>query len=408
MKNIQGSFIVGYVTVLVIGDKPELFFQACIDRGIPVWDVKKTDEQTCTGNVHLKHLTVIRTIKRETNYKLKFIDKKGYPFLIRRFIRRKEIVIASILSLMLILYLSNILWKINVDGVSKEVEEKISSQLMDYGVRPGKLLINIDQPGIIQQKLLHDIPELLWIGVHKKGTTYQLEGVEKTIVKKKEKVGPRHLVAEKKGIIKSMYVKKGMAMVDVHDVVNKGDILVSGTMPTSSTDNEEKDKDEEERTGTHIAADGEVTAYTWYEVNVNVPLDMNHEQLTGNQISKYFLQFNKINLPVWGFNKVQYDHTYTETNEQPIYLFSWKTPVSWTKVNIFEKDIYNQNRTKDEAIEVGKKQAIEELKLQLGPKAKIISEKILHERVENGKVYLNLYITVEEDIAIAEPITQGD
>jgi similar to stage IV sporulation protein len=54
MKQIQGSFITGYVTILVKGHSPELFFQQCVKRGILVWEVKKQSETTCQGNIKLR------------------------------------------------------------------------------------------------------------------------------------------------------------------------------------------------------------------------------------------------------------------------------------------------------------------------------------------------------------------
>ena len=71
-----------------------------------------------------------------------------------------------------------------------------------------------------------------------------------------------------------------------------------------------------------------------------------------------------------------------------------------------EKKKHTLNRNKEEAIQIGKEQAEKELQIQLGPKAKILSEKILHEIMEHDKVILTLYISVEEDIAQARSITQ--
>lgn len=49
-------------------------------------------------------------------------------------------------------------------------------------------------------------------------------------------------------------------------------------------------------------------------------------------------------------------------------------------------------------------QARSELLLKLGKDAKIMSEKVLHERMENGKVKMNIIFTVEENIARVQPI----
>src|SRR5690625_6228537 len=97
------------------------------------------------------------------------------------------------------------------------MEQKIQKQLQSYGITRGTFTFSMDASGIIQQNLTEDIPELLWVGVEKKGATFEIEGIEKTVVSQEEKKGPRDLVATKKGIIKDIYVSKGLPKVKVKD-----------------------------------------------------------------------------------------------------------------------------------------------------------------------------------------------
>lgn len=407
MKHIQTSYLTGYVTILVEGPQPELFFQACIEEGIVIWNIKKVTDQTCEGNIKNKDIKVIKKVRRKTKYKIKFINKKGYPFLYKQLIKRKEIILSILLSFMLILFLANTLWKVTITGVSKEMEEKINEQLMNYGVHAGSLIFLLDSPNTIQQKLTNDLPELLWVGVHKKGTTFYLEGVEKTIVKKEEIIEPRHLVATKKGVIKSIFVSEGFPMVSVNDFVEAGDILVSGIIHNENVSSEQDDE-ESGRLTKKVAAQARITAQTWYNISISIPLKIKQELLTGNQVKKSYLKWGKVQLPIWGFKTPKYENVKQETHTKPLYLLKWKLPISKVETSLSEKVDYERVQTKDEAIENGIKQAKHDLLIKLGPEAKIISEKILHETIENGKVNLTLYITVEEDIIKAEPLPQGD
>src|SRR5690625_3926195 len=265
MKHIQGAFVTGYVTVLIKGQSPEMFFQACINQGIPVWNVTKTSDHKCEGNVRLRDIKWIKQIRRDMNYKLSFYRKRGYPFLLERFIRKKEAVIAFIASLLLILFLSNILWEVKITGVSTDIEAKINEALKDYDIRPGKWAFSIESPRVIQQKLVKDVPELLWVGVHKKGTTFVLEGVEKVIVEEEEDPGPRHLVATKNGVIDNMYISKGLPKINVNDYVQAGDVLVSGDI-TDDLEDDDESEEKDRKTSDIVAAEGEVIARTWYEL----------------------------------------------------------------------------------------------------------------------------------------------
>src|SRR5699024_11922328 len=96
MKINQGAFINEHITVVVKGNTPELFFQACMKHKIPVWNIKKIGKDTCEGNIKLQYVKYIKKIKKETDYKISFINKKGYPFLFKCFIQKKELHITLI------------------------------------------------------------------------------------------------------------------------------------------------------------------------------------------------------------------------------------------------------------------------------------------------------------------------
>lgn len=412
MKQIQGSYIKGYVTIIVKGHLPELFFQQCVNHGISVWNVKREGKSSCSGNIKLSDIPQVKQLRREGDYKISFDKRRGYPFIFSRFVSRKEFVLSFFMSVLLILFMSNIIWKVEITGeLPKEIEEKISKQLNEYGIHPGAFLFTIDAPGKIQQRLIDDIPELLWVGVHQKGTTYQLEGVEKIVVKKDEVQGPRNLVATKKGVIKQMYVSNGLPKVRVNDYVKPGQILVSGTLnenANESSNQEEPNDKKEKQKPILVAADGEIIASTWYEVDVTIPLKKDYELLTGNQEKRYFVGINKFKLPIWGFGSPEFEAIHYDNKETSLNFFKWKLPIKIIETTLSEKQYQELERTKEEAVKDGIKQAKEELQLQLGPDVKITSEKVLHESLENGKVKLYLHITVEENIARAQPINQGD
>lgn len=404
MQPIQGKFISGYVKVTVKGRFPELFFQKCVRQQIPIWNMKKISEYECEGYVKLKDISLIRKLKRKTDYTINFSEKRGIPFIKSRLLKRKEVVISFFICICLIIFLSNVIWKIEVTGVPQEVENKIQKQLNSYGIHKGAWTMAIASPKKLQQELLNDVPELLWIGVKKKGTSLHFEGVEKEIVEIEKVYGPRHLIATKKGIIKKMYVSKGVPKKQVNDLVKKGDILVSGELADDLEElDEDKDKDNKKK-GQTVAATGEITAQTWYETEVTIPLEATYETVTGNQEKSYALKIKDFKLPFWGIKEPDFKAVQRETEEKDIYFFKWQLPIKFMDTTVLEKKYNKQERTKEEAIEYGIKQAKKELELKLGSSAKILTDKILHERMENGKVILRLYITVEEDIVSTKAI----
>ncbi|MGM8213522.1 sporulation protein YqfD [Virgibacillus sp. W0430] len=402
MKHIQGTKLTGYVTISVSGKHPEHFFQRLINKGIPAWDIQKVSKTSCKGKVSLKYVSDIKRIRRQTKYKISFIEKKGLPFFVQKKIKRKEIVFALLICVLLLFLLSNIIWDVKITGVTTDVEEKIYKELNTYGIHRGALTFGMASSKTLQQQLLNDVPDLLWIGVHKKGTTLFLEGVEKEIVEKKETHAPQHLVAAKDGVIQRMYISNGQARVKINDYVKQGDLLVSGIIES----NKEENDNEKQQKQVVVAAEGEVIANTWYEVNVTVPLIKRFERLTGNYKTKKTIKFGRIQFPYWKIRPPEYARIYEEGKEKHLYFLKWKLPFTFIDITYHEKVLEKSERTKEDAIEIAIRQAKNELMLELGPKAQFISEKVLHEAIENGKVKVKLYISALENVAIEQQINQ--
>src|SRR5699024_3914008 len=186
--------------------------------------------EECIGNIKLEDREQIEEMIELSSYTMVTGRKKGLPFLLKRLLKRRELYFSVVASVLFIVCLSNVIWKVEISGIPKDLEEKISEQLTNYGIHAGVWAFTLDSPGTIQQKLVQDIPELLWVGVHKQGTTIFLEAVEKKAIEEEEIPGPRHIIATKKGIISKVYVAKGVPQVRIHDYVEPGDVLVSGIL----------------------------------------------------------------------------------------------------------------------------------------------------------------------------------
>src|SRR5699024_12094881 len=95
----------------------DLFVKLCNDEDIQTWDIKKISKNECQGKVRLTDIRDVRKLHRNTDYKVSFLDRKGYPFIWRRFLRKKEVVISIVFVFLFIFFLSNIIWKVDIKGV---------------------------------------------------------------------------------------------------------------------------------------------------------------------------------------------------------------------------------------------------------------------------------------------------
>ncbi|MFB1050777.1 sporulation protein YqfD [Paraliobacillus sp. JSM ZJ581] len=406
MNKIQATWLQGYVQLKIVGYHPELFFDLCVRHHINAWNIKKIDQTTCTGNIYIKDIKKMRRLRKQTRFKVYFIKKNGLPFLFKQTTNNLPLILGLTASFFLVLFLSNMVWSIDVQGVRPELEKQIRITLNENGVYKGKLKFSIRSVTEMQQLLLDEIPELLWIGVKENGTTYALEGVEKTQISEKEDASPRHIVAAKNGVITDMYVSKGRPMVSVNDYVNKGDILVAGTLSEEEV-KKEKNKDQKKRHN-QIAATAEIYASTWYESNVTIPIEADYHVLTGETANKYYFNVANFSIPIWGFFEEEYTDQQVEIEKRSIHFFQWKLPIHIIKKEVYEREHVQEKRTKEEVKKIGIEQAKKNLQQQLGSDAEIKKEKILHETAESGKVKLRLYFTVRENIAKIQDLSQGD
>ncbi|MBB6454314.1 hypothetical protein HNQ94_002789 [Salirhabdus euzebyi] len=409
MKFKQGLFFKGYITFYVEGKRPEIFLNKCLAENIPIWDIRRIKSDKCEAKVHLKHLRDVKKIRRMLGYKISFKDKFGLPFILSKLKIKKPLVVGLFLSILLVFILSNIVWQVKIVGVSPEMEYKIEERLDAYGLKKGIFKFSIGSIDDIERNITNELKDVMWIGIEEKGTTYVVQGVEKTIADKEQDNTPQHLVARVEGNIVRMLVETGAPQVSVDQFVNKGDILVSGIIGQDQSDNEDDD-DEKEQDGNqqYVHAEGTVIAETWYTSETTVPLTYQHETLTGEQDNQYRLGIGNLSLPIWDIFAPDYSHTLVEKEEKPLYFLNMKLPFSILKKTIHEKDIIKGERTEKKAIQEGIEQAKRELKKHIDFEAKIIEERILHQTLENGKVKLNIYFRVQENIAVPQPIYQGE
>src|SRR5699024_8138043 len=194
--------------------------------------------------------------------------------------------------------LANIAWKMEISGVSEETELNIREKLEKEGLYEGAWTCNTLDIDLIQQHVLHEMPELMYIGIRKKGTTYYIDAIEKQQEKRIEELPNRHIDTTKNGEIESIYVKKGIYKEAVNDIVEKGDLLVSGEIEKEAEEEEDKDKNEDDKEQLQkVAAEGEVYANTWYEMDVTSPLTQSESQFSGAAYERHFIDIMDFVLP---------------------------------------------------------------------------------------------------------------
>ncbi len=154
MKQLQMLYFTGYLTILVSGKMPERFFQKCTMQGIPIWNVVKKGEETCLGTIKKQHLSYIKELQAQTNYTIEIVQQRGLPFLWKRLLQRKPLFIAMIITVMFIFILSNIVWKVEMNGFPKDLEEKITKALKKSGCSSWGMDVSYRYPQFYSTKVV--------------------------------------------------------------------------------------------------------------------------------------------------------------------------------------------------------------------------------------------------------------
>ncbi|NYE05080.1 hypothetical protein F4694_001829 [Bacillus niacini] len=391
MKNQWIEFISGKVTVKVSGRGIERFINVLIRNGLIVWNVKRHGTETITFTMRLQDALKIRRYARERECSITFLKRAGMPFLFKRLLKNSGFVGGAILFLLLIMFLSNVIWGIEIKGAKPATEYQIRKELDKMGVKIGKVQFFVDNVEGIQRKLTNNVGNLTWVGVELKGTTYHLQVVEKKEPEKPEQLAPQNLVAKKKAVIDSMYVETGQKMVDIHDHVEAGQLLVSGIIGKEGQTQQ-------------VAAVGEVWGETWYKSHVELPLTTKFFVFNGQEKQKFSLILGKLEIPIWGFGKPEFKEFELDKNMKKIHFLKWELPISIGNETLRAREetirTYTEKEAENNALELAK----DKIKSGLDEEAIIKDQKILHKEFKNGKVILDIHFKIIENIAVGQPI----
>jgi similar to stage IV sporulation protein len=391
MKNQWIEFLSGKVTVRVSGRGIERFLNILIRNGLIIWNVKRHGTETVTFTMRLTDALKIRKYARERECSITFLKRAGMPFLFKRLLKNSGFIGGAILFLLIIMFLSNVIWGIEIKGAKPATEYQIRKELDKMGVKIGKVQFFVDNVEGIQRNLTNNIGNLTWVGVELKGTTYHLQVVEKKEPEKPEQLAPRNLVAKKKAIISSMFVEIGQKKVDINDHVQPGQVLVSGVIGKEGQTQQ-------------VAAVGEVWGETWYRSHVELPLETNFFVFNGQEKRKHSIILGNLEIPIWGFGEPEFKEYESDKNVKSIHFLKWELPISIGNETLRAREEVTRTYTKKEAEKIAIDLAKNKIKNEVDEEAIIKDEKILHKELKNGKVILDIHFKIIENIAVGQPI----
>ncbi len=281
------KYIFGYINIKIEGYFVEKFINKCMSENILFWNVKRKRSTIIYMNVGIKDFKRLCRIAKECKCKIKINEKKGIPFLLNKYRKRKIFAILMVIMCVLLVGMSRFVWKVDIEGLDKINKGEITALLEENGLKVGKLKSMIDTKEIINDIRLKR-EDISWIGITINGTNAVVKVVEAD--SKPEIINEEdycNIVATKDGQIVKVSAQNGIPAVKQDDIVTKGDILIEGWIDGKYT-------------GTrYVHAEGEVKAKVWYTESEKMALNQVVEEQNGNTEEKYKIKINNFTINLY-------------------------------------------------------------------------------------------------------------
>ena len=380
----------GYVDIVVEGYYIERFINIWNRRQIFLWNIRKDNSITLYASIEAKRFKDLKDICKRTKCKVKIKNKKGFPFTVKKYKKRKVFLILLLIIILAIIALSRFIWNIDVEGNVDISKEEIMQLAEDHGLAIGASKGKIDTKEIINNIRL-ERDDIAWVGIDIKGTNAIIKIVEADekpeIVNEDEYC---NIVADKDAIITKVSAQNGTPLVKEGDVVTKGDIIIAGWLEGKYTGRQ------------YVHSQGEVQARVWYTTTEKIALKETKKIETGNIENKYSVKINnfQINLHKSLPNFQKYD---TIEENKKLRLFSnFYLPLELVKYTYKEYEEVVVVHSFEEAKQMGIDRAAETLKENIEGK-KVLDKQV---QVKAEAEYIEVQVTyeVEENIGMEEKI----
>ena len=378
------KYIFGYVRITIEGYYIERFINICTTSKILIWNLKREKGVRLHLNIGINDYYNAIKIAKKLKCKIKIKKKRGIPFIINRYRKRKIFVVLLIVISITIYISTGYIWNIEIQVEDNYQLENIMQDLEESGLLIGtkKEEIEIEE---ITNKIRLKRADISWIGIELKGTNAIVKIVKAKeapeIIDEKEFT---NIVATKDGIITNIIAQNGTLQVKSGDEVQKGQILIKGEM-------------EGKYTGTrYVHSLGEVEAIVKYEKNGKIYLKKEENVRTGKKEEKYEIKFNKFQI---NFYKTLSNFEIYDTIEENKNLKIFSNiylPISINKITNYELEKTNIEYTIEEALEIETEKLEKEIENEIDKNSKILGKQVDFEQNENSIDVTVIYEVIEK------------
>lgn len=300
--------------------------------GLVLWGIQREGSaeeadrgKTYTLRTSLASAEALLAGAREANIEAEILQKRGLPFVFTRYRKRPGLLVGMLAGLVLLFLAELFVWKVTVNGNTILSDQEIIDALEEYGIGVGSYIPQI--PVLrAQNEFLITYRDISSIAINIKGTHVEVEVLERTHAPEIDpNDGVCNLVAAEDGIVLSVDVAAGTALVRPGDVVTAGQTLVSAYTVDGR--------------GVYRLhhARGSVQAQVYGSCSFVVPLERTVKSYTGRTKKKTTLTVLGKDLDLFRTEESPYEYFDMTVEENPLILFGVaETPVVRTTVTYLE------------------------------------------------------------------------
>jgi similar to stage IV sporulation protein len=389
---------------MVQGPRPERFLNSAVEARYVLRQVRRVAPDILVAAIPAPAFRKLRILARNGGWKISVVQRFGWPFFLRKLLRRRGFVVGAVLCLLVIYALSGHIWFISVSGAVVVPQEQILAVAREHGLRMGVPKSKVAQKSLERQILLA-IDRLAWVNVEVSGTLATIRVAEKEIPEA-ALTQPGDVVARCDGVVQEIVTLYGIPVVAPGEVVTAGQLLISGLLPVQDKAYHDKAAKGEPP---YIRAHGVVTARVWHEAVAEAGLLVRHEVPTGKASRRLHWQWGA-HQGVWGA-EADFTHYRERTVSWQPGWGSWRLPLRIIWETRHEVQVNAVEVNADEATANALSAAWEQVQAQLPPGA--VVDKPAHIQMEtvedSAEAYVRVHIVVEaiEDIHQFQPITES-
>lgn len=284
MTAVLWTWFVGYLVVRFKGPNVERVLNAAAQNGIVLWRIERLTTDIVVARLTVQQFKELRPILREFRVGAAVFERQGFPFILAELKRRLFFIVGLAAVSVMILYLSSFVWFIEVIGSEDIPADHILDVAVTNGLYSGlpKTAVNT---AALEAALLSNFPDLAWANVRVEGTRAIIEVVER----QKDEYDPSvigDIIAAFGGVVTDVFVARGTALVHPGDVVEPGDVLISGTYYDTRGQRQQG------------RAQGKVLAKIWREAFAETALFEDYQLETGQTSTQWRLKLGKIMIPL--------------------------------------------------------------------------------------------------------------